>query len=97
MYLHIIVPEVIFLIRAGVGVVIHGTAPEAIEVLVATLERAEFRQDTEMPLAEKSRSVAGLLQQRRQGGMVRGQTNVPTDRQRLLQSEWQSILVAAGD
>ncbi len=40
--LHVSVPEIVLLIRAGVGIVIHGAAAETVEVIVATLQRSEF-------------------------------------------------------
>ena len=49
-----------------------------------------------MPLPDERRAVAGLLQQRRQGGMLRRQTDIAAG-QRLLQPDRQPVLVAAGD
>ena len=55
--------------------VVDGAAVVAEEEVVAALQRAEGRQVAQVPLAEQRRAVAVLLQQRRQGRMLRRQAD----------------------
>src|SRR5215475_9442704 len=50
-----------------------------------------------MPLADQASAVARLLQQRRQGRMIRGQADIRVARPWLLEPQPKPILVAAGD
>src|SRR5215831_8886007 len=50
-----------------------------------------------MPFADQGSAVAGLLQQRRQGGMLGRQANLRVADQRLLEPQPQPVLVTAGD
>ena len=55
---HVVVPQ-IFVGPAGrVPVVVEAAAAEAVEVVVAALERAEVRQRAQVPLADERRAVA---------------------------------------
>src|SRR3954465_433932 len=95
MHRHVVVPEIVLLRGAGVCVGVTAAAAEAVEVIVAALQRTESRQRAQVPLPDERRAIAGLPQPRRERGMLRRQTDVPAS-QRLFQPEWQSILVAAG-
>src|SRR5437762_14191641 len=101
MNLRIIVPKIF---RVGVGPagfvreVIQPAAAKAEEVVVATLERAEIRQPTEMPLTEQGRAVSGLLQQRRQSRMFWREPQLSLcATERFVQANGKTILVAAGN
>ena len=79
--------------------VVGGAAEDAEEVVVAALDRAEIRQEAEMPLADQRRAVAGGAQQRRQGRMTWRQADGLGRRRvdRLLEADGQPILIAPGD
>ena len=47
---------------AAVIEIVRGAAPDAEEVVVAALERAEIRQEAQMPLADKCRAIASFLE-----------------------------------
>src|SRR5262249_50850291 len=62
---HLVVPK-IFVGTAGcVPVVVGATTAEAVEVVVAALERAEVRKKTEVPLYDERRAVALRFEERR--------------------------------
>src|SRR5579859_6772129 len=65
--LHVVIPQVVAVIRAGVHVVVERATAESVKMVIATLQRTELRQYTEMPLANQSRALSDFLQQRRQG------------------------------
>ena len=67
MQLHVVVPQIVS--SGCVRIVVDSATPESVEMVVPALERAEFREQAQVPLSDKSRAVAGLLQQRRQGGL----------------------------
>src|SRR6185295_15551337 len=83
--------------RINVRVVVHRAPAETEEVIITALERAEFWQSAEMPLANQTGAIAGLLQQRRQGRMIRRQADIRATCQWLLEPKPQPILVAASD
>ena len=66
-------------------------------MIVAAFQRTEFRQNSQMPFADQRRAVAGLLQQGRQRGMLRRQTDVGCRTERLFEPDAQPVLVAARD
>src|SRR5438034_2435541 len=78
-------------------VIVHSAPAETEEVIITALERTEFRQSAQMPLADQAGAVARPLQQRRQGRMLGRQAHLGVARQRLLEPQPQPILVAAGD
>src|SRR5262249_50736013 len=84
---------------AAVIEIVGRASEDAKEVVVAALERAEVGQETKVPLTDERGAVAGLLEDRRQGRMARRQADARRRRviERLLESEWQAHLVAAGD
>src|SRR6266568_5073958 len=77
-------------------VVICCTLANPVKVVISALQRAVFWQLAQMPFAYERGAVACLLQQRRQGGSVRRQTYFALG-QRLVQTDREPILVAAGD
>ena len=95
----VVVPEIRGAGAAGVQVVVDGAAAIAVEMVIAAFQRAEIGQVAEVPLADQGGAVAGLAQQRRQGGVVRWQADAlfRAAGQRFLQPDGQAHLVAAGD
>jgi hypothetical protein len=85
------------LTRIKVRIVVHGAPAEAKEVIITALKRTEFRQSAEMPLANQTGAIARLLQQRRQGRMIRRQADIRATCPWLLEPKPQPILVATGD
>jgi hypothetical protein len=86
--------------RAGfVREVIDRAAAETIEIVVAALQRTEIGQPPQMPFADQRGLVAGLLQERRQGRMVRRQTDLARHAraQRLFEPDRQPVLVTPGN
>ena len=57
---HVVVPQII-LVLIGVGVVIHRSATQPVEVIVSALQRAVLRELTQMPLTNQRGAVADLL------------------------------------
>ncbi len=90
----VVVPEVGRLL--GVLEVVEAAAVEAPEVIIAALQRPELRRRAQVPLADQPRLVAGLLEQRGQGGMFGRQAH-GAQAQGLFQPHRQTVLVAAGD
>jgi hypothetical protein len=89
-------------VASGIGPVVEivgGAAQDSEEAVVAALERAEIRQEAEMPFADQRGAVACLAKQRRQRGMIGRQADVLRRYgvDRLLQADREAILVAAGD
>ena len=77
--LGIVIPEILGFGRGRpvfVGVIVECAAAEAIEVIVPGLQWPEIRQPAQMPLADQGRLVADLLQDRRQGRVLRRQTDL---------------------
>src|SRR5882724_4710606 len=56
----IVVPKVSLV--SFVREIVDSPAAESVEVVIATLQRAKLRQNTQVPLANQSRTVTGLLQ-----------------------------------
>ena len=79
--------------------IVGSAAENAEEMVVAALDRAEVRQEAEMPLADQRGAIARLPEQRRQRGMARRQADIPGRRRidRLLEPDRQPVLIAAGD
>src|SRR5215475_8867548 len=79
--------------------IVRGAAEYPEEMVIATLERTEIRQEAEMPFADQRCAVAGATKQRRQRRMAWGQPDVPGRARvdRLLQSDREAILVASSD
>ena len=95
---HVVVPEIGLVIGAFVPIVVDAAAAESVEVIVAALQRAEFRQFAEVPLADERRRIAGFLQQRRQRRMLGRQADHGvSSAERFLETEPQAVLIASGD
>ena len=79
--------------------VIDRAAAETIEIVVAALQRTEIGQPPQMPFADQRGLVTGLLQERRQGRMLRRQTDLArhTRAQRLFEPDGQPVLVTPGN
>jgi len=79
--------------------VIDRAAAEAIEIVVAALQRAEIGQCAQMPFAYQCGLIAGPVQDRRQGRMIRRQADLSrrTSAQRFFQTDRQSVLITPGD
>src|SRR6185369_11826147 len=83
--LDVLVPQIVILTRVKMRVVVHGAPAETEEVIITALERTEFRQGAQMPLADQAGDVACPLQQRRQGRMLWRQADLTVARQGLLE------------
>jgi hypothetical protein len=99
--LDVVIPQILGVGRGRpvfVGVIVERTAAEAIEVIVAGLQRAEIGERPQMPLADQCRPIAGFFQQGRQGRMIRRQTDFPRHAagQRLFEPDRQPVLVTPG-
>src|SRR5262245_13467504 len=97
MDLDVMVPQIVLLTGVDVRVIVHRAAAEAKEMIIPALERTEFRQCAQMPLADQASAVPNLLQQRRQSRMLGRQADLGVARQRLLEPQTEPILIAAGD
>ena len=84
------------MIRHGVGEIIDRAAAEPPEMLISAFERSEARQGPEMPLADEPGFIAGVAQERRKSGVRRRDPDIAA-RDRLLETDREAILVAAGD
>src|SRR3984893_9884558 len=97
MDLDVLVPQIMLLTRGDVREIVHGFAAETEEVIITALERTEFWQSAQMPLADQASAVARLLQQRRESGMLGREADLRVAKQRLGEGQVEPILVAAGD
>jgi hypothetical protein len=92
--------EVVLPGRVAVSEIVEAAAHRAEELPVAALQRAEVRQEAEMPLADQGRRVAGVAQQRGQRRVVRRQAQhrvaAVTARDRLVVAAAQPVLEAPG-
>src|SRR5258708_6449800 len=79
--------------------IIRSTAEYPEEMVIATLERTEIRQEAEMPFTDKRCAVAGAPKERRQRRMAWRQPDVlgRVCVDRLLQSDREAILIASSD
>src|ERR1700730_16578207 len=79
--------------------IIRGAAEYPEEMVIATLERTEIRQEAEMPFADERCAVAGAPNERRQRRMAWRQPDVPgrVRADRPVQSNRGTILVCPGD
>src|SRR5262245_30514437 len=58
----VVVPEIMFTVGASMREIIDRAAAEAIEMIIAAFQRAEFGQRSEMPFTDQRRAVARFLQ-----------------------------------
>src|SRR5438094_909174 len=72
---------------------------DAEETVVAALQRAEARQEAQVPFADEGSSISGFFKQRRQRRMAGRQADTfGTLRiQRLFQTQREAILITAGN
>jgi hypothetical protein len=95
---HVAIPQIRLLIGAVVRVVVERAAAETVEVLVAASQWTVRRQRTQVPLTDEGRRITRLPEQRGEGRMLGRQPDVTRRRwQRLLETDAQPVLVAAGD
>src|SRR6266566_8110448 len=97
MDLDVLVPQIMALKRVDVREIIHRGSPKSKKVVITALERTEFRQRAQMPLADQAGAVARLPQQRWQSRMLGRQADLGVARQRLLEAQAEPILIAASD
>src|SRR5262245_19217928 len=101
MNLRLALDEVVHAAPVAVAEVVDAPAERAEELLVAALERAEVRRIAEVPLAGQRGGVAGVPEERRQGGVAGRQPEVGAVARRagdgLLGGAAQAVLIPAGD
>ena len=91
------IPQVVFVARVKVRVIIDRTAADTPETIVAALRRPECREHAQVPLADEGGGVAGGAEKGGQGRVLRRQPDMRFARQRFLQPDRQAILIAPGD
>src|SRR5271156_908910 len=78
--------------------VIERATAKAVEVIVAALQWTIVGKPAEVPFADQCRAVSGPFEQRRKRRMTWRQANIARRTgQRLLETDWKTVLVAAGD
>ncbi|MCY1370077.1 hypothetical protein D9M69_571520 [compost metagenome] len=92
--------EVVVAAGRAVGEVVHPAGHDAEKFFVARAQRAEVRRVAQVPFADQRRAVAGLLQQRGQGGdlgrQAQGRAAFAAAVDRLFERAAQAVLVAHG-